>query len=62
MEILVHTYTQLGLTDNAHNAQRVLDENFAVAKVPGETAESEPDSGFDKLTFGLFKNDDTEAQ
>jgi outer membrane protein assembly factor BamD len=57
LEILVHTYTQLGLTDNANNAQRVLDENFAVAEVPGETEESEPRSWFDKLTFGLFEDE-----
>jgi outer membrane protein assembly factor BamD len=29
LEILVTAYTNIGLTDNANNAQRVLDENFS---------------------------------
>jgi outer membrane protein assembly factor BamD len=61
LEVLVAAYTELGLNDNANNAQRVLDENFAVAEIPNETPESAPASWFDKLTFGLF-NDAGEQQ
>ncbi len=61
LQVLVIAYTEMGLTDNANNAQRVLDENFAVAQEPGETQESQPESWFDKLTFGVFKDDETEA-
>ena len=51
----------MGLLDNANNAQRVLDENFAVAEEPGETEASKPESWFDKLTFGVFNDDETET-
>ena len=62
LEILVAAYTELGLTDNAANAQRVLDENFAVATQADATPESAPASWFDKLTFGVFAEDSEPAE
>ncbi|MDP6968392.1 MAG: outer membrane protein assembly factor BamD [Gammaproteobacteria bacterium] len=62
LEILVTAYTELGLTDNANNAQRVLEENFAAATQPSATPESAPASWFDKLTFGVFAEDSEPAE
>ncbi|MCP4790257.1 MAG: outer membrane protein assembly factor BamD [Gammaproteobacteria bacterium] len=60
LKILVIAYTELGLIDNANNAQRVLDENFSVAEQPNDTPESQPESWFDKLTFGVFKDNESD--
>ena len=60
LKILVIAYTELGLIDNANNAQRVLDENFSVAEQPNDTPESQPESWFDKLTFGVFKSNESD--
>ena len=61
--IMVRAYTELGLTDNAENAQRVLDANFGTAAVTQTNADEAPiaeeqavvkRSWFSRLTFGLF--------
>jgi outer membrane protein assembly factor BamD len=58
LEIMVQAYTELGLLDNASNAQQVLEANFG--NTPNGTATDEgmqatkPRSWLRRLTFGLF--------
>jgi outer membrane protein assembly factor BamD len=59
--IMVTAYGELGLQDNADNAQRVLDANYGTATdtatVPvaeEQQADVKPRSWFSRLTFGLF--------
>ncbi|HCH32755.1 MAG TPA: outer membrane protein assembly factor BamD [Oceanospirillaceae bacterium] len=60
--IMVTAYSQLGLQDNADNAQRVLDANYGAAAINKTTApvaeeqqaDAKPRSWFSRLTFGLF--------
>jgi outer membrane protein assembly factor BamD len=59
--IMVRAYGELGLQNNADNAQRVLDANYGAAthtatvSVAEELqASTEPRSWFSRLTFGLF--------
>tara|TARA_B110000285_G_scaffold230623_1_gene297587 strand:- start:858 stop:1724 length:867 start_codon:yes stop_codon:yes gene_type:complete len=65
LKIMVQAYTELGLLDNASNAQQVLDANFgatanADTDTSIETSEAddqqppEPRSWFSRLTFNLF--------
>lgn len=60
LNIMVQAYTELGLLDNASNAQQVLEANFGDNSTTSETsiAESqqtpEPRSWFNRLTFDLF--------
>ena len=64
LTIMVQAYTELGLLDNANNAQRVLDANFgAAAAASNSSATPTPDEAsealvkrtwFSRLTFGLF--------
>jgi outer membrane protein assembly factor BamD (BamD/ComL family) len=60
---MVQAYTELGLLDNANNAQRVLDANFGAAAAANSSATPTPDEAsealvkrtwFSRLTFGLF--------
>ena len=57
--IMVRAYTELGLPDNAANAQQVLDANYgAIAETTAPVAEEQTQaadrSWFSVLTFGLF--------
>jgi len=59
--IMVTAYGELGLQDNASNAQRVLDANYGaaakIATVPvseEQHTKAQPRSWFSRLTFGLF--------
>lgn len=63
LTIMVQAYTELGLLDNANNAQRVLDANFGAAAAANSSATPTPDEAsealvkrtwFSRLTFGLF--------
>jgi len=60
LNIMVQAYTELGLLDNASNAQQVLEANFGDNSTTSEApiAESqqtpEPRSWFNRLTFDLF--------
>jgi len=63
LTIMVQAYTELGLLDNANNAQRVLDANFGAAAAANSSATPASDeaseapvkrSWFSRLTFGLF--------
>lgn len=63
LQIMVQAYTELGLSDNASNAQQVLDANFRTRDVseatidPSEAEEQqapEPRSWLSRLTFNLF--------
>jgi outer membrane protein assembly factor BamD len=60
LNIMVQAYTELGLLDNASNAQQVLEANFGENSTTSEIpiAESqqtpEPRSWFNRLTFDLF--------
>jgi outer membrane protein assembly factor BamD len=60
LNIMVQAYTELGLLDNASNAQQVLEANFGENSTTSEApiAESqqtpEPRSWFNRLTFDLF--------
>jgi outer membrane protein assembly factor BamD len=59
--IMVTAYGELGLQDNADNAQRVLDANYGAATdtatmpvAEEQQADAKPRSWFSRLTFGLF--------
>ena len=63
LQIMVQAYTELGLSDNASNAQQVLDANFGTHDVseasidPSEAEEQqapESRSWLSRLTFNLF--------
>ena len=67
LQIMVQAYTELGLLDNASNAQQVLEANFGenITADESEIAYTvwlnmeeqqtpEPPNWFSRLTFGLF--------
>ena len=58
LEIMVQAYTELGLLDNASNAQQVLEANFGNTTNGTATDEgmqaTKPRSWLRRLTFGLF--------
>jgi outer membrane protein assembly factor BamD len=58
LRIIVQAYTELGLTENAANAQSVLDTNFPIQESQSDSLDSkeasEPKSSFSRLILELF--------
>jgi len=58
LNIMVQAYTELGLLDNASNAQQVLEANFGenstASEAPIAETQEPPKTWFNRLTFDLF--------